>query len=130
MSTCQNPQSPNTPFVNNPESLIRGANAAKQQAAAAASRAALKASAPSTPATMPEPPPKDQKWTPSCDTDVQSAHPNTEADFLRMMLESQHNGILLAQQERAATAEHMTHTEEASAARIARLEDAILLLLA
>jgi hypothetical protein len=47
-----------------------------------------------------------------------------------MMLESQHKGILLAQQERAATAEHMTHTEEASAARIARLEDAILLLLA
>jgi hypothetical protein len=44
MSTCQNPQSPNAPFVNNPESLIRGANTAKRQAAAAALRAALKAS--------------------------------------------------------------------------------------
>jgi hypothetical protein len=44
------------------------------------------------------------------------------------MLELQHNSILLAQQEQAATAAQMTQMEEASAAGIARLEDAILLL--
>ncbi|PLW19489.1 hypothetical protein PCANC_04488 [Puccinia coronata f. sp. avenae] len=150
MSTRQNPNSTNVPFVNNPESILRAANAARQRAAAAASRAALQASvrqgqlknrpaAPTTPTTTPskfqpmathdasgiparatsssapESTQSDQKWRA---TSQQHEQPTPDADFLRMILESQHNGILLAQQERAATAEHMTRMEEASAERI------------
>ncbi|PLW25392.1 hypothetical protein PCANC_27355 [Puccinia coronata f. sp. avenae] len=66
-------------------------------------------------------PEKEQKWHAVPLPGGQSTCPLPNADFLRMMLESQHNGILLAQQERAALA-------ESSAEQIARLEDAILLL--
>ncbi|PLW50881.1 hypothetical protein PCASD_01081 [Puccinia coronata f. sp. avenae] len=49
-------------------------------------------------------------------------------DYLCMLMESQHNLLLQAQQDRAALAERMTWFKEASAQQIAQLEEAILLM--
>ncbi|PLW28251.1 hypothetical protein PCASD_17694 [Puccinia coronata f. sp. avenae] len=53
---------------------------------------------------------------------------NNKPDYLRMLMETQHNQLLQAQQDRAASAKRMTQLKEASAQRIAQLEEAILLM--
>jgi hypothetical protein len=58
-----------------------------------------------------------------------STQPNDDKpDYLQMLMETQHNQLLQAQQDRAASAKRMTRFAEASARRIARLEEAILLM--
>ncbi|PLW53061.1 hypothetical protein PCANC_10748 [Puccinia coronata f. sp. avenae] len=51
-----------------------------------------------------------------------------DLNYMRLLMEAQHTSILQAQQDRAALAERMSRFEEASAQRIAWLEEAILLL--
>ncbi|PLW57077.1 hypothetical protein PCANC_01896 [Puccinia coronata f. sp. avenae] len=58
-----------------------------------------------------------------------STQPNDDKpDYLQMLVETQHNQLLQAQQDCAASAKRMTRFAEASARRIARLEEAILLM--
>jgi hypothetical protein len=51
-----------------------------------------------------------------------------KTDYLRMLMEMQHNQLLQAQQDCAASAKRMTRFKEASAQRIAQLEEVILLM--
>jgi hypothetical protein len=53
---------------------------------------------------------------------------DNKPDYLRMLMETQHSQLMQAQRDREATAERMTHFEEASARRIVQLEEAILIL--
>jgi hypothetical protein len=57
-------------------------------------------------------------------------HPSSPSHdyYARVIMEAQHRGILQSQANQASMADHMTHMEEATAERISRLEDTILLL--
>ncbi|PLW26253.1 hypothetical protein PCANC_26628 [Puccinia coronata f. sp. avenae] len=217
MTTCRNAQLTDVPFVDNPKSIIRAANAAKRCAAASASRAALRARVqlgrklnrlsrlpplptlptrsptspspsnppkplaplmanPSTSNTAPgepsmlaadatlqrllewHPPPlTGPRWSnqasdapsrnqlvppgpenhsappgpknqsaPSSNGQTQGTQVSHEVEFMRMLLESQHHSLIQAHNNCMAAAERMARIEQATAKRIARLEDAIL----
>ncbi|PLW21820.1 hypothetical protein PCASD_20282 [Puccinia coronata f. sp. avenae] len=53
---------------------------------------------------------------------------DNKPDYLCLLMESQHSLLLQAKQDRAASTDRMTRSEEASACRIVQLKEAILLL--
>ncbi|PLW35555.1 hypothetical protein PCANC_22816 [Puccinia coronata f. sp. avenae] len=137
MSTRQNSQ-PLLAFEDNPESIVRAANAAKRTAAHLATPPPLPPAIEPpifltppqfhiTPFHPPGSPPSPFLPRSSANQPVMANQPmDNKPDYLRMLMEAQHNQLLQAQQDCAAAAERMTRFEEASAHCIAQLEKAIL----
>ncbi|PLW44578.1 hypothetical protein PCASD_05135 [Puccinia coronata f. sp. avenae] len=87
----------------------------------------IQAPAPSSSMSVqPPPPPKPLMSGPS--SGKGSADNKAELNYICLLMEAQHNSMVQAQQDRAASAKRMTCLKEASAQQITCLEEAIMLL--